>query len=195
MPRPNLSEARRTELIPVVARAFVELGYRRATTAALAERCGVRENQLYRLWPDKRSMFVAAIEHVYDVSIDRWRTLLAGDRAGDAAASAAERVIAYESKRHGEFGLYRIVFAGLSELDDPSIRRALRRMYGRFYRFIREQVEAHRDGRGGAPDAEITAWAIVGLGTVANIGRELGLLGGAKRRQLFAEAGGALLDG
>ncbi len=192
MPRPNLSEARRAELIPAVADVFAELGYRRATTAALAARCGVRENVLYRLWPDKRAMFVAAIEHVYDVSIGRWGALL--ERDGDGK-TAAERVIEFESRRHGEFGLYRIVFAGLSELDDPAIRRALRRMYGRFHRFVREQVESHRGAKAGVPEAEIAAWAIVGLGTVANIGRELGLLGGVRRRRLFSEAGGALLDG
>ena len=47
---------RRAEFIPILANAFAELGYRRATTAELARRCDVQENILYRLWPDKRSM-------------------------------------------------------------------------------------------------------------------------------------------
>ena len=49
MPRPDRSPDRRRELAPVLARAFAELGYRRATTAELAERCGVQEKALYRL--------------------------------------------------------------------------------------------------------------------------------------------------
>ena len=57
MARPNLSDARRRELIGTVATTFAELGYRRTTTANLAERCGVQEAILYRLWPDKRAMF------------------------------------------------------------------------------------------------------------------------------------------
>ena len=46
MPRPNQTLEKRRELLPVIARAFAELGYRRATTAELARRCGVRENIL-----------------------------------------------------------------------------------------------------------------------------------------------------
>ena len=52
MPRPNQSDQRRRELLPVVTDAFAELGYRRTSTAELAERCNVRVNILYRLWPD-----------------------------------------------------------------------------------------------------------------------------------------------
>ena len=70
MPRPNRTAERRRELIPVIARAFTELGYRRSTTAELARRCEVQENILYRLWPDKRAMFIAAIEHMaFDESL------------------------------------------------------------------------------------------------------------------------------
>ena len=36
-------------------------------------------------------------------------------------------------------------------------------------------------------------WAIVGLGTVANIGRELGLLSARARKRLVGEVGRALL--
>ena len=89
------------------------------------------------------------------------------------------------------------VFAGLSETDEPEIREALRKMYGRFHRFVRGQIEAHRAGgrTSGLPDATVSAWAIVGLGNVANIGRELGLLTGRGRKRMLGEAGRLLLDG
>ncbi|MGB2988314.1 MAG: TetR/AcrR family transcriptional regulator [Phycisphaerae bacterium] len=194
MPRPNQTAQRRKQLVPVIARAFAELGYRKATTAELAHRCGVRENILYRLWPDKKAMFVAAIEHVYELSANTWRKLL-NETTGNA--SAAERLLRYESEHYGESGLHRIIFVGLGETDDPEIRDALRKMYGRFHRFIRGQVAAHRNGAGssGSPDGTISAWAIVGLGNVANIGRELGLLTGPARKRMLGEAGRLLLDG
>ncbi len=56
MPRPNRSEERRAEFLPTLASAFAEHGYRKTTTATLAEACGVQEPALYRLWPDKRAM-------------------------------------------------------------------------------------------------------------------------------------------
>jgi AcrR family transcriptional regulator len=194
MPRPNQTTEKRRELLPTVTQTFAELGYRRTTTAELARRCGVQENILYRLWPDKKAMFIAAIQYVYDGSVDVWHKLLG---AGDGERTPAERLLAYESTHHGEFGHYRIVFAGLSETDDPEIRQALADMYQRYQRFIRQQIAAHRAATdpGETPDAALAAWAVVGLGTVANIGRELGLFSDAQRRRLFAQVGRALLDG
>ena len=141
MARPNLSAQRRVELAPVLAKTFAELGYRRTTTAELAARCGVGENVLYRLWADKRAMFVAALEYVYELSESTWAELL---ESSNGAATAAERILDYEAKHHGELGLYRIVFAGLSETEDPEIAAALRRLYGRFHAFVRRHVEGHR---------------------------------------------------
>lgn len=194
MPRPNQSAQRRKQLLPVIARAFAELGYRRTTTAELAQRCKVRENILYRLWPDKKAMFVAAIEYVYQLSADTWQRILS---EGKGRAGAALRLLQYEAEHYGESGLHPIIFAGLSETDEPEIREALKKMYGRFHRFIRRQIAAHRgdEGRRSSPDAELCAWAIVGLGNVANISRELGLLTDRRRKGLFADVGGLLLEG
>jgi AcrR family transcriptional regulator len=192
MGRPNQSTQRRRAAIPIIAETFAELGFRRTTTAELAQRCGVRENVLYRLWPDKKAMFIAAIKYVYEVSATTWGRLLAED---DGKASAATRLLEYESTHHGEFGLYRIVFAGLSETDDVEIRDALAEMYRRYHRFIQRQIDAHRaqGDAGAAPSATLAAWAVIGLGTVANIGRELGLLRDGQRKQLMATVGQALL--
>ncbi len=193
MPRPNQGAARRAEFIPEIARTFAQLGYRRTTTAELAVRCGVRENILYRLWPDKKAMFIASIEYVYVLSAGIWEDLLRKDSPG---LSAAERLLEYESLHHGEFGFYRIIFAGLSEADDADIREAIRRTYRRFHDFIRSQIEAHR--KGGAPrrtsDAALRAWAFLGLGTVANIGREFGLLRPDERSRLLKKIGRLLLQ-
>ncbi|HZJ71772.1 MAG TPA: TetR/AcrR family transcriptional regulator [Planctomycetota bacterium] len=188
MARPSRLTEKRRELLPVVAQAFAELGFRRASTAELARRCGVAELILYRLWPDKKAMFLAAIDHVFERSLSAWTMELADRPAGDDALSA---LIAYESRHHGEHGLYRIVFAGLGECDDPQVRAALRRMYLRFHRFVAGQVEAggsppaRSRAAGAALPAELAAWGLIGLGTVTNIVHELGLLGAGARQELF----------
>ena len=193
MPRPSQTHEKRKKLLPIVARTFAELGYRRATTAELAQRCKVRENILYRLWPDKKAMFIASIDYVYDQAANTWREILSDT---DENAGAV-RLLKHEAEHYGESGLHRIIFAGLSETDEPETREALRKMYGRFHRFIRGQIAAHRDGgpTGGLPDEMVTAWAIVGLGNVADIGRELGLLTGRGRKRMFGEVGRLLLAG
>jgi AcrR family transcriptional regulator len=191
MARPSLKRERRAELIAKVAATFADLGYRRTTTAALAERCGVQETVLYRLWPDKRAMFVAAIEFVADHSEAIWQRAAARPAAG----SVAERVLEYEATHLGEFGLYRILFAGLSETDDREIAAALRAAYTRFLGFIETSVERHRQGKGaaGLPDAPLTAWAMLGVGTAVNVGRELGLLTPAARKRVLEGVGRHLL--
>lgn len=193
MPRASQLDEKRRELLPIVAQAFAELGYRRTTTAELARRCGVRENILYRIWSDKKAMFIAAIGHVYDTSVATWRRLM-DEQSGDS--SAAERLLEYESRHHGQFGHYRIVFAGLSETDDPEIREALAEMYRRFQRFVREQIKTHRLNHDDHPvsDPALAAWGVVGLGMVANIARELELVSPQQRRRLFATVGRALLE-
>jgi len=191
MARPNTSAQRRLEFVPILARTFADLGYRRATTAELAGRCGVRENILYRLWEDKRAMFIAALDYVYKCSEEIWSGLL---QERDEGRSPAERILDFESSHHGEHGLYRIIFAGLSETDDPEISAALRQLFGRFQRFVQTQVQNHRGRKHAAwPDPELAAWAIVGLGTVSNIGRELGLFPARARQRLFQEIGSLLL--
>lgn len=64
MARPSQASEQRERILPVLAATFAELGYRRTTTATLAERCEVRENILYRLWADKKAMFIAVIDYV-----------------------------------------------------------------------------------------------------------------------------------
>lgn len=192
MPRaPRLAEQKQ-ELLPVLARAFGELGYRRATTAELARRCGVRENILYRHWRDKLEMFVAALDYVRDLATATWQGLL--DDVDDDA-KAGEQLLDYEAKHLGEFGNYRIIFSALGDADQPEIRQALRRMYSGFHALIRDTTLAARRGKSREPQPDHAAWAIIGLGTIATILDELGLVSATKRRELIARAGRTLLAG
>lgn len=185
MPRPSRIDEQRRELLPVVCRAFSELGYQRATTAELAKRCAVRENILYRLWPDKKGMFLAAIDDLFRRRAAQWDELLAdGPEPGEAIA----RLASFEAKHQGEFGFHRIVFTALAEADDPDVRAALVGMYRRFQRLVRRHVEAGRagsKGRGTLP-AEDAAWGLLGLATISNIARELKLLAPRRREAMFA---------
>lgn len=194
MPRPSQVRQKRRELLPRLADAFTRFGYRRATTAALAGVCGVQENILYRLWPDKKAMFIAAIEYVYEFSERTWLRLL---EQAPPDADGALQLLRFEAQHHGEFGHYRILFAGLSESDDADIRAALRNMLVRFQRFLQSQIVAHRrlQRDAGRLDAALVAWAMIGVGTVANIGRELELFEESDRARLIGAVGRELLNG
>jgi AcrR family transcriptional regulator len=189
-----LSEERRETFLPLIASCFAERGYRRTTTAELAQACDAQETILYRLWPSKKEMFLAAIEYVYQLSARTWQRVL--ERPGEGGSSA-ERLLEYESRHLGEFGLYRIIFAGLSETDDPDIEAALRRMFRSFHQEISLRIGEHRGRRrrSRSVDIEQAAWAFLGLGMVANLSRDVKLFDEQERRSLLAAVGGLLLEG
>ena len=194
MPRPSQIDEQRNRLLPIVCRVFSELGYQRTTTAELAQRCGVRENILYRLWRDKKAMFLAAIDDIFQRRAEQWEEILAAQPTPKQAAAA---LVAYEARHQGEFGFYRIVFTALVEADDPEIHDTIADMYQRFQERIRKLVAASRKGasasRGLSSDA--TAWALIGLATVSNVIRELDLLRPQQRKDMFVAIAKHLVQG
>jgi AcrR family transcriptional regulator len=54
-------DATRAKLIESTLRVVGEVGYARATTRAIAEAAGVAEGTIYRHFPDKAALFIAAV--------------------------------------------------------------------------------------------------------------------------------------
>ncbi len=189
-------DERRSRLTSVLAEAFIELGYRGATTAALAAKCELRENELYRLWDSKKAMFLCAVKSVYDSTIADW------DQFSDSSSSTsmAQRVLDYQAKGHGHAGFYRIVFSGLHETNDADIKASLRRMYRGFHKAIAKMILQHHDMAGTEMTddfrdrADLSAWALIGLGAIADIDLCIQLTSSGKRERLIRDAGQHLLN-
>lgn len=192
MARPRQIDEQRRKLLPIVCRTFSELGYRRTTTAELAARCGVRENILYRLWRDKKEMFLAALNDIFESRAATWRGLLRNEPVPE---SRIKRLVAYESEHQGEFGFYRVVFTALTEVDDDDIREAVTQMYRRFHELVMDQIHTGQDSSDSRLTVSQTAWALMGLATISNIILELGLLGPRQRTQMFSAVAELLVSG
>lgn len=190
MARPSQIDDQRKMLLPIVCQTFSELGYRRTTTAELALRCEVRENILYRLWPDKKAMFLAAIDDIFQSRAAKWQQVLAD--LPDPAARV-ERLIAYEAQHQGEFGFYRVIFTGLAETDDDEMREALIRMYRQFHKLVVQQITTDRKRKADELTESDAAWGLIGLATISNIIVELKLLGPRQRKQMFEMVAKALV--
>ena len=190
MPRPSQIDEQRKKLLPIVCRTFSELGYRRTTTAELAQRCEVRENILYRLWPDKKGMFLAAIDDIFQSRAEKWEQILVDLPDPEMRV---ERLVAYEAQHQGEFGFYRILFTALAETDDDEMRAALIRIYRQFHKLVSQQLLTdHKSDRDGLTVSD-AAWGLLGLATISNIIVELNLLGPRQRKQMFAAVAQALV--
>ena len=185
-----MEPTKRDLLLPALAQAFVEVGYRRATTAELARRCQVQENVLYRIWPDKLSIFADAIDYVTSSNLRVWRKVLAEAPPGEPPL---ERLLHYESSHLGEFRNYRIVFSALAETQEPQIREALQRMYHRIHCFFLELLAAHAPVQALRGEGMCLAWGVMGVGTMLTILAELGMMTGTERREVLETVVGPLI--
>lgn len=61
-PSPQLHERRTEEILAAAARLFAERGFDGADTQELADRVGVGKGTLYRYFPSKRDLFLAAAD-------------------------------------------------------------------------------------------------------------------------------------
>src|SRR3954471_10999862 len=61
---PQLAARRREEILDAAARLFAERGYSETDTQVLAEKLGVGKGTLYRYFPSKRDLFLAAADRV-----------------------------------------------------------------------------------------------------------------------------------
>ncbi len=181
---PRLNEDKRRQFLPVIAHFFAIHGYDGTTTAGIAEACGVRQNVLYRIWPDKEAMFVAVIGYIQDYTIQFWE-----DISPQKNETKAEAILRMQSKDHGVMGYYRVVYSGLLQ-ESLSIRTAIRDMYLAIHRYIEQVVEAHRLERGQANcrfNADVAAWGMMGLGAMVDIQREFQIKSQKARAAMLRE--------
>lgn len=60
----SLAERRREEILDAAARLFAERGYSETDTQVLADELGVGKGTLYRYFPSKRELFLAAADRI-----------------------------------------------------------------------------------------------------------------------------------
>ncbi|MEU4650286.1 TetR/AcrR family transcriptional regulator [Nocardia fluminea] len=87
-PTREQAEARHAELLDTALDLFLEHGYEQATVEAIAARVNMTKRTIYALYPDKASLFLAAVRR----AIDRQavpRAVLDGLDSGDLTATLA----------------------------------------------------------------------------------------------------------
>ncbi len=139
-------------------------------------------------------MFVAAIEFLFWRRMDNWKSQFDETSPGESRVS---RLIELTGKNLGEQGLYRIIFAALSETDDPDVKQALQRLYRRYHDRVLTEISRHREQCGVRDVAkdDDTAWMLIGLVAFMNIALDLELMSSRKSQQLFSTMAYFLLNG
>lgn len=148
----STASERRETLIAAALPIFAAQGYRAASTVAIAKAAGISQAYLFRLFPTKADLFVAA----YDEARGRVIALLtrAADEAGDVEPLEAMG-IAYGEMLESERDLLQIQLQAQVVADEPKIVTAAQRMFRDLYALASE--------RSGADEDELRGWFAQGM--------------------------------
>src|SRR5436190_5124290 len=84
------SDVRRQAIMAAAIECFAQKGFYGTTTHEIAQRVGISQPYLYRLYPNKQALFAAAVDHV---SVVMTKTLVAHSPASGGAAPASEAAL------------------------------------------------------------------------------------------------------
>ena len=150
----STAEARRETLVESAVRVFAERGFHGTPTADVAKAAGISQAYLFRLFPTKTELYVAAVDRCFERTLGVFK-------AAAAAAEASEREVlpamgeAYAELVADRDALLGQLQAHAAAVNDPAVREAVRRGFARLYEFV---ARASRAG-----DDEIQAWLAHGM--------------------------------
>jgi AcrR family transcriptional regulator len=150
----STAEQRRTELVEAAERVFAERGYA-APTTEIAKAAGISQAYLFRLFPTKEQLFVAAFNAGSERMHDNFRE--AANRARAEGADPLEEMgRAYGDLLDRDRDLLRVqMHAQVAAGSDPLIRDAVQQCFARLYEMVARES--------GAGPEELRVWFAHGM--------------------------------
>jgi AcrR family transcriptional regulator len=146
----STAEERRETLVESAVRVFAERGFHGTPTAEVAKAAGISQAYLFRLFPTKGELYVAAVDRCFSRTLATFK----------AAAEGAEDPLEAMGKAYGELLADRTALLGqlqahAAAVNDPVVRDAVRRGFAELYEFVAGVSRASGD--------EIQAWFAQGM--------------------------------
>jgi len=151
----STADERREELVTASIPVFAEKGYHAAPTAEIARRAGISQAYLFRLFPTKEDLFVAAVERTCDVMRESFSE--AADQAAREGREPLESMgEAYADlvAEQGEILLVQLHAQAISP-SVPAVRDTMRRCFATLFAVASEHSKA-------APE-ELKMWMAGGM--------------------------------
>ncbi|MEU9881084.1 TetR/AcrR family transcriptional regulator [Streptomyces phaeochromogenes] len=151
----STADERRETVLRTAIGAFASRGYFGTTTTEVAKAAGISQAYVYRLFPNKESLFAAVVEHCFV----RVRESLEGG-AAEAKGSSPEAVLssmgdAYARLISDNDLLLVQLHAQAAAVSVPAIRDAVRAGYARTVEYVR--------GASGGDDRQVQEFFAVGM--------------------------------
>ncbi len=159
------SDERRQAIMAAAIDCFAQKGFYGTTTHEIAERVGISQPYIYRLYSNKQALFAAAVDHV---SVVMTETLVAHSSASGGAGLAPEAALDAARGAYAALIADRTIMRFLMQANcaagEPLVGQAVRRCYAK-------QVDTVRQLLG--DDDAVRHW--FGAGMLDNVVAVLGL--------------------
>ncbi|MCE3203937.1 TetR/AcrR family transcriptional regulator [Paenibacillus sonchi] len=110
---------RREQILEAAVVVFAEHGYFKATTAQVAEKVGISQPYIFKLFKNKEELFVAALDRAFERTI---RTFSAVEASGDTLLEESIRVYEQMMETHPSEIILQVQALGIR---DEAIRRSM----------------------------------------------------------------------
>lgn len=154
------AEERRAEILEAAIAEFAAKGLRGASVEALAERVGVSQPYVYRLFGTKKDLFLASTRRVRERIQEAFREAAEADpeNALEAMGHSYDRSLFGRKERL-------MLLQGFAASDDEEVREAVGEGYAKLWRFVQE--------KSGAGEEEV--WNFFAAGMLLTVDAAIGL--------------------
>ncbi|MFI1584290.1 TetR/AcrR family transcriptional regulator [Embleya sp. NPDC020630] len=129
------ADERRVAVIRAAVTEFAKGGLNGTSTSAIAKRVGVSQPYLFRLFDDKKALFLATVEYAFDRVEERFRRATEGLTGYPAMHAMAH---AYHDFLDTDTDLLRIQLQAYAAAEDAELRSEIRGFWNRLDAFARE---------------------------------------------------------
>jgi AcrR family transcriptional regulator len=145
------AEERREAILRAATQEFASTGYHGTSTETIAERAGISQPYLFRLFGTKKELYVASVRRCFREALETFQRAAEGKRGEEALEAMAEAYQALLSDRSRLLAQMQ----AYASCDDPEIRRVVREGFGDIVTWT-ERVS-------GLPPAEISGFVAMGM--------------------------------
>jgi TetR/AcrR family transcriptional regulator len=156
------AEERREQILEATVEEFAAKGLRGASVEALAERVGVSQPYVYRLFGTKKELFLAATGRVCDRVQETFRDAAEVDPKNPLGAMGRS----YGSSRFGRKEML-LLLQGFAASGDEEVRERVGERFAELWRFVERTT--------GASEEEI--WRFFATGMLLTVDAAVGLIG------------------
>ena len=148
----STAEERRETLVESAVRVFAERGFHGTPTTEVAKAAGISQAYLFRLFPTKAELYVAAVGRCFERTLAAFKAAAEAAGDGDVLGAMGEAYFELLADRTALLGQLQAHAAAVNE---PAVREAVRRGFAELYEFVARTSLASGD--------EIQAWFAKGM--------------------------------